>query len=215
VFPGESAAGYRIQQRARVGMPRTAKDIAGQQSGVSSLVGSLASSVGGLDVTNIADGLAKFLVKRVKQELTIAFFEKFKTILSDPKFKDMQTVFPQTYQALMLIGDQIYNYQGYIQTLRESFEMDLKALNTNLPTIIDNHQEFFDKPGNRPLAATLRSGCYIAGALRDKTHPGEILRLYPADYLDPLDPAWKGAVQTLQLFSASLQDSATGPDASY
>ena len=40
------------------------------------------SSIGGLDVTTITDGLAKFLVKRAKDELSAAFFtEKLKTAL--------------------------------------------------------------------------------------------------------------------------------------
>src|SRR5215467_9756672 len=36
--------------------------------------GNLFSSIGGLDVTNIADGLAQFLIERGKEELNIAFF---------------------------------------------------------------------------------------------------------------------------------------------
>lgn len=168
----------------------------------------LLSSIGGLDVTNIADGLAKFLVKRTKQELTIAFFSKFDSLIA--KYPDLQTVFPQTYQALSIIGDEIYNYKGYIQTLRESFEKDLQNLNTSLPSIIPYHQAFFS--AHKELAATLRSGCYIAGSLRDKVHPGDILANYPADYLDSLNPNWKGAIQTLQLISASLRDKASNDD---
>ncbi|MFK4991204.1 hypothetical protein, partial [Klebsiella pneumoniae] len=77
-----------------------------------------------------------------------------------------------------------------IQTLRESFEKDLQNLNTSLPSIIPYHQAFFS--AHKELAATLRSGCYIAGSLRDKVHPGDILANYPADYLDSLNPNWKG-----------------------
>ena len=87
------------------------------------------SSIGGLDVTNIADGLAKFLVKRTKQELSIAFFEKFKKTLNDTNFRDLQTVFPNTYNLLNVIDEQIYDYQKYIQNLRAAFKSDLKDLN--------------------------------------------------------------------------------------
>ena len=52
-------------------------DDASIQSG-EGLLSSAFSSIGGLDVTNIADGLAKFIIKRAKQELSIAFFKKFK-----------------------------------------------------------------------------------------------------------------------------------------
>ena len=172
---------------------------------------SVLSSIGGLDVTSFADAFAKFIVKRTKQELNIAFFDKFKQFIT--KYPDLQTVFPQTYITLNIIGDEIYNYQAYLQTLRESFENDLSALNKNLPTIIDNHPDFFHQ--HPELAATLNSGCYIAGALQDKVHPGDILNNYPAGYLDSLNKNWKGAIQTLQLFSNSLRDTATNTDSVY
>lgn len=181
----------------------------GQEGAIN--LGSIVSSIGGLDVTSLADGLAKFLVKRTKQELNIAFFDKFKKFIS--KYPDLRTVFPQTYKALNIIGDEIYNYEAYIQTLRESFENDLSTLDKNLPSIIENHPDFFT--AHPELAATLNSGCYIAGALSDKVHPGDILKDYPVSYLDSLNKNWKGAIQTLQLFSASLRDSATNTDSVY
>ena len=70
---------------------------------VKALVSSAVSSIGSLDVTNIADGFAKFLVKRTKQELNMAFFTKFKEELSKPEYRDLQTVFPQTWRALQAI----------------------------------------------------------------------------------------------------------------
>ena len=165
----------------------------------SDLVSKGISSIGGLDVTNIADAFAKFIVKRTKQELNIAFFARFKEFIS--KYPDLRTVFPQTYNALSIIGDEIYNYTAYIQTLRESFENDLSTLDKNLPTIIDNHPDFFNQ---RPqLAVTLNSGSYIAGALEDKVHPGDILKDFSTDdkyWQDDKLQNWKGAIQTLQTF---------------
>ena len=175
----------------------------------------IASSIGGIDVTNIADGFAKFIVKRVKQELSASFFDKFKQIISDTTgtHKDLQTIFPKTYQAFMVIGDQIYNYEGYMQTLRESFENDLSALTANLPSIIDNDPKYFNK--HQDLAALLSSGCYIAEDLKDKVHPGDILNDYPSEYLKDLNPNLKGAIQTLQLISSSFRESASKKDTVY
>ncbi|MBA4053588.1 MAG: hypothetical protein C0490_02650 [Marivirga sp.] len=170
------------------------------------------SSLGGIDVTNLADGLAKFLVKRTKEELNIAFFQRFHEFISQEKYKDLQTVFPETFRTFEIIGTEIYNYERYIQTLRESFKNDLANLITNLPSIVENHPTFFQK--NPELAATLLSSIYIAEGLRDKIHPGDILNEFPIAYLDSLHPEWKGALQTLQLFSASLRDS-TRSDSSY
>lgn len=185
----------------------------GQSNNLSSLASNLGSSIGGLDVTTIADGLAKFIVARTKEELNTAFFSKFQDLLSRPEYKDLQTVFPHTYSALNAIGNEIYNYNAYLGTLRDAFKSDLSSLTSHLPTIIENHPEFFDRYPS--LAATLRSGCYIANGINDKTHPGDILKDYPLEYLDSLNPNWTASIKTLQLFSASLKDTATSPDSPY
>jgi len=163
----------------------------------------LLSSLGGIAIPNeILLGVTDWIVKRTKQELSIYFFEHFYDELR--KYPDLKTVFPQTYRALMVLGDEIYNYQRYLTTFRAAFQNDVRQLTDNFPTIIDNHPEFFDK--HPELAATLRSGFYVAGALEDQIHPGDILKDYPTEYLDPLHPNWKGSLMTLKLISASLRD---------
>ena len=162
---------------------------------------SVVSQVGGLDITTIADGFAKFIVKRTKQELSIAFFEKFKDDLDI--FPDIQTVFPQTYRTLKAIGDEIYNYEAYIQTLRESFEKDLASLPSNLQEIINKQEDYFNKMPE--LKAELLTAFYIAQAIQDKQHPGEIIENYQVDILDSVNQNVKASFQTLQLFSKSLR----------
>jgi len=180
------------------------------------LLASMGSAVGGLNVTSLADGLAQFLIKRAKQELAMAYFDKLQQILGDSThFKDLYTVFPQTYQTIKVMGTEIYNYQNYLQSLRSSFEKDLSNLPSNLPSIIDNHESFFKQPDHAYLAASLRSGCYIAAELKDGSHPGDILQNYPTDYLESLKPAWKGSIQTIQLLSLSLKDTAGTKDSTY
>ena len=167
----------------------------------------LLTTIGGLDVTNIADGFAKFIVKRTKQELSIAFFQKFKDDLES--FPDIKSVFPQTYRALSAIDKEIYMYQAYIQTLRECFEKDLASLPSNLPTIIDNHKEYFDSVPD--LKATLLTGFYIAQSIQDKQHPGDIIENFPIDNLDELtSPNIKPSFQTLILLSTSLKNNTEG-----
>jgi len=53
-----------------------------QTAGIQSIPSGLSlpgivSSIGGLNVTDFADGLARFLVERSKEELNVAFFRKF------------------------------------------------------------------------------------------------------------------------------------------
>lgn len=163
---------------------------------------SIASSVGGLDVTTIADGIAKFLVQRAKEELSVAFFTRFQEAISKPEYKDMRTIFPQTYRTLSVLGTEIYHYEAYIMVLRESFEKDLRTLPSNLPGIIDNQPDFFN---NQPeLKAILESAFYLAQQFQDKQHPGEIIANYPLNTLNNLDANYKAGMLTLQLVSASL-----------
>jgi hypothetical protein len=179
------------------------------QSEGGSLIGKALSAAGGLDVTNLADGLARFLVNRTKEELNIAFFDNLKDYLTRPEFKDLQTVFPETYRTFLIIGDEVYNIDRYILTLRESFRSDLGNLTTNLRTIVDNHPQFFEK--YPALRGALFSELYIAESIRDKKHPGVILEDYELgcpDCLEDLNGPVATSIQVLRLFSESLKDSA-------
>lgn len=174
-------------------------------------ISSILASVGGLDVTKYADGIAKFLVKRVKQELSVAFFEKFKTIIDSTK--DIRTVFPKTAILLDAIDVEVYNYERYIQNLREAFKADIVVIHRNLPGIVKNHREFFER--EKELRAALLSGCYFAGELENQAHPGDILANYPIEFLDGLSLDFSGAVQTIQVLSASFRDTTTSEEAHY
>jgi len=164
------------------------------------------SSFGNLNVTNLADGFAKFLVKRTKEELSAAFFDKFNTFITDPKYKDARILFPQTYATLQAIGDQIYNYQAYINTLRESFEKDLDGLLSNLPKVIEDgrYKDFFEAQPD--LKAICLSSLYVGNGLMNKVHPGKIIADYDVFQLDSIpNKNVKASIQILKLFSESLR----------
>lgn len=161
------------------------------------------AAVGGLDVTSFADGLANFLVKRTKEELSTAFFTRFKKEMEKPEYKDLRLVFPETHRTLKVIGEDIYMFQAYIQALREAFQTDLSALLTNLPGIIDNHTEFFEQQPE--LKAVLLSAFYVGRRVQSKSHPGEIIEHYPIDYVSDFANV-KASFQTLKLISGSLKD---------
>ncbi len=180
----------------------------------SGLISKVSSSLGGISIPNeILLGVTDWIVKRTKQELSVYFFDHFKKQIE--KYPDLRTVFPQTYRSLEVLGEEIYNYQRYLKVFRAAFQNDARQLTNNFPSILENHPEFFEK--HPELAATLNSGFYVANALQDKMHPGVILNDYPSEFMDPLDPNWKGALQTLQLISASLRDTASEshPDSVY
>jgi hypothetical protein len=98
-----------------------------------SLVQSGIGALGNLDVTNVADGLARFLIKRGKEELNIAFFERMKKYLED--HIEARTLFPSTAAFLGTIES--YRYSEFLQSLREAFYKDISNLIVNLNLLID------------------------------------------------------------------------------
>lgn len=94
---------------------------------------SLSSVIGGVDVTNIADGLAKFLIKRGKEELNMAFFQRMKDFLNENE--EAKTLFPAT--SVFLNKIESYRYSELLQSLREAFYKDISNLVVNLNLLID------------------------------------------------------------------------------
>lgn len=94
-------------------------------------------SGGGSLMTNIADGLARFVVKRTKEELNAAFFNKLREAMADQV--EFQVLFPTTYElSVNAIGEQIFHYNAYIEALREGFLRDMKALPLNTRSYVSD-----------------------------------------------------------------------------
>ena len=172
------------------------------------------SDLGGLDVTNLADGLARFMVKRMKEELNIMFFEEFNKQLD--KQRDLQELFPSTWSILQTASKEIYSYQKFLPALREAFEYDLDEFlsnsyawsinpNSDLPLLTE-------LAGNPKLHNALKILFYSGAELDQGSHPGEILRtILSEDKIDfsKLHPKLKGALQVGNLFSQSLRSNNT------
>ena len=180
---------------------------------------SLLSSVGNLDVTNIADGLTKFLIERAKEELSVAFFAQFKKDLADEKYEDLRLLFPQTYRTLQLIDQKIYQYSAYLNSLREVFILDLNSLPNTLPIVISKplYAEYFKK--NPVLKLGIQFGVISSNFLINKKnikHVGIVIdSLLKPDLIFPikqpndtanwLDANINGSIKTFQLVSFSLR----------
>ncbi|MBL0741979.1 hypothetical protein [Chryseolinea lacunae] len=97
------------------------------------LVKSGISSLGGLDVTNIAEGISQFMISRAKEELTIAFFNRFKKCVeANP---EIQVMFPKTTIALENLLD--YHYPEMLPSLQEAFIADLDLLPIHLDDVLE------------------------------------------------------------------------------
>lgn len=145
----------------------------GTFQGSKSLASGFISGIGGLDISKYADGLAKFMVKRVKQELNNAFFKNFRETLYDSTNQDLRILFPSTTFVLGTIGENIYDYEKYLLTLREGFENDYKTIPDHLPKFIKANPQYFDN--DKESKVVLLLGSEIASGLMDHEHPGKII----------------------------------------
>jgi len=114
--------------------------------------GQFLSSAGNLNVTNFADGLAKFLVARSKEELNVAFFSKFKDYLN--KYTEVQIIFPTTYNFL----DQIYSYQyaAMLPALKSAFQKDFNAFGKNLLNLREKSNYTINPSNEKRVDAIIR-----------------------------------------------------------
>lgn len=131
-------------------------------------------SPSGLSVTSFADALAKFLVVRTKEELSITFFEKFQEqVQRDP----LLTLFPATSNTLGVIGRDIYQFSPYLEAMHESFDKDLRTLPVNVKTFLVNKQLV-----NNPYRSILaEDGLDLAQFLVDGMSPDSILAWLASD----------------------------------
>jgi len=96
-------------------------------------VKSLMSKAGGLDITNIANGVADFMIERAKEELTIAFFNRFRKFSKEnPEFG---TLFPVTNENLANLL--AYRYAEMLPVLRSGFIDDLDKLTYHLDDVLE------------------------------------------------------------------------------
>src|SRR6266496_3576873 len=102
------------------------------------------SGLFGMNVTNIADGIARFLIERGKQELSMAFFKRFNEDLKT--YPELAYLFPQSFHIIQNI--EIYNIQSLLQELKDAFCKDL----LNMPGNILSLRNI------RPLDLTICSG---------------------------------------------------------
>lgn len=92
----------------------------------------VAANVGGLDVTNAATGISDFLIERAKQELTVAFFDRFKKFAT--KNPEFAVLFPKTTDNLSNLLT--YSYPQMLPALRDGFLEDLRKISYNLSDIL-------------------------------------------------------------------------------
>ncbi|MCE3294909.1 MAG: hypothetical protein K0R65_623 [Crocinitomicaceae bacterium] len=169
------------------------------------LSGMSLSSLAGTDVTVFANALANFMVKRAKQELSMAFFERFKDDLNKKEFSDLKILFPATFKLLSAFGDEIYNYDAYLNGLREAFEKDLSQMIYRVPKVWeqDKYEAFFEN--HKELKDLLYMANELSQVLVNGKHPGDALHDLAFGSLAMETVQQKNNVNTLRLLDLALQ----------
>jgi hypothetical protein len=93
----------------------------------------LLSSVGGLDVTNLANGVAQLMIDRAKQELTIRFFNKFQQFMDENP--EAQSLFPKTKEVFLHLLS--YQYPAMLPAMQTAFFDDLKGLPMHIDDLLE------------------------------------------------------------------------------
>ena len=144
-------------------------------AGAKSILGGL----GGLNVTSVADGIARFLVERTKAELDIYFFEQFSDFVLNSEYgTDLKMLFPNTHAMMLLAGKEIYDYQKYLQAFREAFAQDLSSLLINSHAWVNQDPPFtklVDKIRASKFYPYLDLALKVAVDIQEGKHPGDIM----------------------------------------
>jgi hypothetical protein len=180
------------------------------KTGQRSLAGLASASTGlGLPGSTFLMGLTDFLVKRTKQELSIAFFRDFQKVVK--RSEEMQYLFPTTTKVLIKIDENIYQFKAFWEVLRESFLKDLEDLVYNLDDYVQQSSKIKD-----PLVRHMMSDFFkIIELFYDKTAPSDVVNYLSEDaYLHTITsdidsskfvPILQSSLQVLGLISKSFE----------
>ena len=125
---GESIAAFNKKYEVNLPIPESFKI---ETIGLTSIQSG--SSILALSNPTVAiDALGTFIANRFKQEINVAFLNKFKDDLD--KIPYLGDFFPNSKKVLQ--SSDPYNYPVFLETLRQAFETDVRNLPRALPTLI-------------------------------------------------------------------------------
>jgi hypothetical protein len=158
----------------------------------------LVISGGGSFESDLLDATAGFIAERMKEELNVAFFEKFMTVLERPA---VRTLFPTTHN--LVINTESYNYSVLLEVIKEAFEKDLRELAFHAPELMRQYP--YDMRYRQEAAYALIAGQVLTKATRGE-HPMEIITHLSQNSDSLLPPRFHQAFAFVNIVSNSLRD---------
>jgi hypothetical protein len=139
--------------------------------------------IGGLDVTTIANGIAQFMIERAKQELTVAFFERFKKFANENQ--EFQVLFPKTTDNLSNLLS--HRYPDMLPALRTGFFEDIKSTPYHLDDVLELPRYHALLKNAPEVRVAIRSVRLIYELESGESHAADILNSFTTlgEWTDP------------------------------
>jgi|GEM_PF-5477940 hypothetical protein len=96
------------------------------------------ASLGGIDITPYVQATADFLVERVKEELTLAFIDKFKTVIDT--IPEIKALFPKTYQVFTT--NDPFKIPTLGSTYKTAFMQDMEQMIYNFEIMVNTLNKY-------------------------------------------------------------------------
>ncbi len=197
---------YFSLEKAKAQSFNITKDEEATRARETSPVEILGGTLGGLNATIVADAFAKIIIKRFKQDLNEIFFQKMKEEME--KNVELRTLLPRTYDGLTLMDRDIFQFNQFIEGLRQKMEEDLVNVLANTNDLLETNKYRLIFKENPSLRAFLTTVTQFSDGLIRQQHPSVVIEnLHFSDAYDETDEGknLKAYLQTLQLFSKGLQ----------
>ena len=140
----------------------------------------------------LIDNISQLIGDRFKEELNIAYIQRLRIELEQPKFRDVKALLPNAFNTLL--NNDPVEYKSFVPTLRSAFAIDLATLPEHLPAVILNNKDQLQ--GAKTLFASALSALYIFNNLDD--HPADIIEELA---IQPFLEEWPAFNQILDLMS--------------
>lgn len=163
-------------------------------------IGSVLGVASGVDITKYVSATSDFLVERVKAELTLAFFDKFKNQLNSTE--ELRHLFPCTYT--LLENNDMFMIPSMGQTWKISFETDLQNTLENFETMVNSLDKYKELRESQEFTMFL-IGIHSLDMLSKRFSPRDILNYLDSKYgNDTVDINQQ--IKLLNLISENISD---------
>ncbi|HRI27803.1 MAG TPA: hypothetical protein PK239_16310 [Chitinophagales bacterium] len=166
----------------------------------------------GVGSAGLAEGVSRFIVDRVKQEVLLAFFERFyKDFMQKP---ELQMLFPATYNYMTVFEGQGKEVGLMIDVLRNAFKKDMNNIPNTFMRVAqaEKYQNYINE---RPaLKTTIATAAGIGYLIDNRDHPAVVIdKLTRLDFIknSPSDELTR-AINSLAFVSNALKDSLNSPN---